>query len=94
MKPSALFINTARAAIIDEAALIEALVAGRIAGAGLDVYNREPLPPDAPILAAPNTVLTPHLGYAVRESYEMYYPQALEDIEAWLTGKPVRIIAG
>ncbi len=94
MKPSALFINTARAAIIDEAALIEALVAGRIAGAGLDVYNREPLPPDAPILGAPNTVLTPHLGYAVRESYEIYYPQALEDIEAWLTGKPVRIIAG
>lgn len=94
MKPSALFINTARAAIVDESALIDALVEGKIAGAGLDVYDREPLPPDAPILRVPNTVLTPHLGYAVRESYEIYYPQALEDIEAWLAGKPMRVIAG
>ena len=68
--------------------------AGKIAGAGLDVYSREPLPPDAPILHAPNTVLTPHLGYVTRETYEIYYPQALEDIEAWLEGAPIRVIAG
>jgi phosphoglycerate dehydrogenase-like enzyme len=92
MKQSAILINTARAAIVDEAALVEALVAGRIAGAGLDVYSREPLPPDAPILKAPNTVLTPHLGYVTRETYEIYFPQALEDIEAWIKGAPIRII--
>jgi len=92
MKPSAILINTARAAIVDEAALIEALHNGEIAGAGIDVYGREPLPPDAPILRAANTVLTPHLGYVTRESYEIYFPEALEDIEAWLAGKPIRIL--
>jgi phosphoglycerate dehydrogenase-like enzyme len=93
MKKSAILINTARAAIVDETALIDALVAGTIAGAGLDVYPREPLPPDAPILKAPNTVLTPHLGYVTRETYGLYFPQALEDIEAWLNGTPIRVIA-
>jgi len=93
MKKSAILINTARAAILDEAALIDALVAGQIAGAGLDVYSREPLPPDAPILKAPNTVLTPHLGYVTRETYAIYFPQALEDIEAWLKGAPIRLVA-
>ncbi|HMI96678.1 MAG TPA: D-2-hydroxyacid dehydrogenase family protein [Micropepsaceae bacterium] len=93
MKKSAILINTARAAIVDEAALVEALTAGRIAGAGLDVYSCEPLPPDAPILKAPNTVLTPHLGYVTRETYGVYFPQALEDIEAWINGTPIRIIA-
>jgi phosphoglycerate dehydrogenase-like enzyme len=93
MKPSAVLINTARAGIVDETALIEALNTGRIAGAGLDVYGREPLPPDAPILKAANTVLTPHLGYVTRETYEVYFSQALEDVEAWLRGAPVRIIA-
>ena len=93
MKRNAILINTARAAIVDEAALVDALVAGKIAGAGLDVYSREPLPSDAPILKAPNTVLTPHLGYVTHETYEIYFPQALEDIEAWIRGAPVRIIA-
>jgi len=93
MKRNAILINTARAAIVDEAALVDALVGGRIAGAGLDVYSREPLPSDAPILKAPNTVLTPHLGYVTRETYEIYFPQALEDIEAWIKGTPIRIIA-
>jgi phosphoglycerate dehydrogenase-like enzyme len=92
MKKSAILINTARAAIVDEAALIDALVARRIAGAGLDVYASEPLPRDAPILKAPNTVLTPHLGYVTRETYGIYFPQALEDIEAWLKGAPIRVI--
>jgi phosphoglycerate dehydrogenase-like enzyme len=93
MKPTAIFINTARAAIVDQDALLDALMTRKIAGAGLDVYDREPLPADAPILKAPNTVLTPHLGYVTRESYNVYFPQALEDIEAWLDGKPIRVIA-
>jgi phosphoglycerate dehydrogenase-like enzyme len=93
MKKDSILVNTARAAIVDEAALIDALKTGQIAGAGLDVYSREPLPPNAPILAAPNTVLTPHLGYVTRETYGIYFPQALEDIEAWITGAPIRIIA-
>ncbi|HXJ00149.1 MAG TPA: D-2-hydroxyacid dehydrogenase family protein [Micropepsaceae bacterium] len=93
MKDTAILVNTARAAIVDEAALIAALTAGTIAGAGLDVYSREPVPPDAAILKAPNTVLTPHLGYVTRETYGIYFPQALEDIEAWLKGTPIRVIA-
>ena len=92
MKKTALLVNTARAAIVDEAALIAALTERRLAGAGLDVYSREPLPADAPILKAPNTVLTPHLGYVTRETYEVYFPQALEDIEAWVKGTPIRVI--
>jgi phosphoglycerate dehydrogenase-like enzyme len=94
MKRSAILVNTARAGIVDEAALIDALTTGAIAGAGLDVYSREPLPPGAPILKAPNTVLTPHLGYVTRETYAIYFPQALEDIEAWLDGHPIRVIGG
>jgi phosphoglycerate dehydrogenase-like enzyme len=93
MKPSAFLVNTARAAIVDEQALIDALVNRKIAGAGLDVFSREPLPADALILRAPNTVLTPHLGYVTRETYEVYFPHALEDIEAWLAGKPIRVIS-
>ena len=93
MKPTAFLVNTARAAIVDEQALIDALISKKIAGAGLDVFEREPLPADAPILRAPNTVLTPHLGYVTRETYNVYFPQALEDIEAWLAGKPIRVIA-
>lgn len=94
MKPGAFLINTSRAGLIDEPALIAALKAGRIAGAALDVYEQEPLPTGAPILSAPNTLLTPHLGYATRETYQIYFPQAVEDVEAWLAGKPVRVIAG
>jgi phosphoglycerate dehydrogenase-like enzyme len=93
MKKSAILVNTARAGIVDEAALIAALKTGAIAGAGLDVHGHEPLAPDAPILKAPNTVLTPHLGYVTRETYEVYFPQALEDVEAWLNGHPIRVIA-
>jgi phosphoglycerate dehydrogenase-like enzyme len=92
MKQTAILVNTARAAIVDEAALIDALNAGQIAGAGLDVYGCEPVPADSPIVKAPNTVLTPHLGYVTRETYGIYFPQALQDIEAWLKGTPIRVI--
>ncbi len=94
MKPTAVLVNTSRAPIIDEAALVEALQSGQIAGAGLDVFEQEPLPLDALIRTAPNTVLTPHLGYATRDSYEVYFPQAVEDIEAWLAGDPIRVLEG
>jgi len=94
MKPSAYLVNTSRSPIVDQAALLAALEAGRIAGAGLDVYDREPLPPDHPILSAPRTVLTPHLGYTTHETLRVFYAQALEDIEAWLAGAPIRVLEG
>lgn len=90
MKPTALFVNTARAGLVDMGALADALKAGRIAGAGLDVYDAEPLPPGDPIRSAPNTVLTPHLGYATRENYAVFYGDAVEDVVAWSKGAPVR----
>lgn len=93
MKPSAILVNTSRAGIVDTAALVPALQSGRLAGAGIDVFDEEPLPPDAPILRAPNTVLTPHLGYVTRESYQVFFNDALEDLEAWLAGAPVRLVA-
>jgi phosphoglycerate dehydrogenase-like enzyme len=93
MKSSAILINTARASLVDERALVDALRAGTIAGAGLDVHAEEPLPSDAPIRVAPNTVLTPHLGYVTKETYDLYYSQALEDVEAWLAGKPIRVLS-
>ena len=90
MQPAACLVNTSRAGLLDEGALIGALVAGRIAGAALDVFGDEPLPPDAPILAAPNTILTPHLGYATRENYAAYFPQVVECIEGWMAGRVIR----
>ena len=74
MRPTACLVNTSRAGLVDEAALIQALVEGRIGGAALDVFDEEPLPPDAPILSAPNTILTPHLGYATREKLRRVFP--------------------
>jgi phosphoglycerate dehydrogenase-like enzyme len=92
MKRSAYLVNTSRSAIVDQAALIEALEAGRIAGAGLDVYDQEPLPAQHPILRAPRMLLTPHIGYATAETFELFYRDALEDIEAYLAGRPIRIL--
>jgi phosphoglycerate dehydrogenase-like enzyme len=68
------------------------LRAGRIAGAGLDVYDREPLPADHPLVRAPRTILTPHLGYVTEETYRVFYGEALEDIEAFLAGSPLRVL--
>lgn len=92
MKPTAFLINTSRGPIVDEAAMIGALERHTIAGAGLDVYDVEPLPLDHPLRRLPNTVLTPHVGYMSRESYTVFYAQMLEDIEAWLDGAPIRRI--
>jgi phosphoglycerate dehydrogenase-like enzyme len=92
LKPTAYLINTSRGPLVDEAALITALREKRIAGAALDVYDREPLPPDHPLLSLENTVLTPHLGYVSLQQYRMFYPQMVENIEAFLKGAPIRVI--
>ncbi len=93
MKPTAVLVNTSRGPIVEEAALIDALRARRIAGAGLDVYDTEPLPPDHPLLGLPNVVLTPHLGYVSREGLAEMYGQAVEDLAAYRRGEPIRVIA-
>jgi len=92
MKPTAHLVNTSRGPIVDEAALIAALREGRIAGAGLDVFDVEPLPADHPFRKLPNTVITPHLGYVTEETYRIFYGHALEDIQAFLRGAPVRVL--
>ena len=92
MKRSACIVNASRGPQIDLAALIAALRVGRIAGAGLDVYVQEPLPPDHSILSAPNTVLTPHLGYVTEENYRVYFQGAVEAVEGHLKGSPVRVL--
>jgi phosphoglycerate dehydrogenase-like enzyme len=94
MKPTAVLINTSRGPIIDESALIAALRQRRIAGAGLDVFDQEPLPVDHPMRHLPNTVLTPHLGYVTRNCYSVFYRHIVEDIAAFLAGCPKRVIAG
>jgi phosphoglycerate dehydrogenase-like enzyme len=92
MKPTAFLINTSRGPIVDERALLQALHDGTIAGAGLDTYDVEPLPADHPLRSAPNTVLTPHIGYVTGASYSVFYRDAVEDIAAWLRGEPLRLI--
>jgi phosphoglycerate dehydrogenase-like enzyme len=90
MKPGAILINTSRGPIVDEAALLEAVQARRIIAA-LDVFDREPLPANHPLRSAPNTVLTPHLGYGVRETWTEFYRQSVENAVAFLNGQPVRV---
>ena len=92
MKASARIINTSRAGLIDPEALSEALTNGWIAGAGLDVFDQEPIGPDHPILDLPNTLLTPHLGYVVEQNYKVFFEDALDDIDAFLQGTPVRVL--
>jgi phosphoglycerate dehydrogenase-like enzyme len=92
MKPSAVLINTSRGPIVDQGALVGALTAGTIAGAGLDVYDVEPLPLDNPLRSAPNTVLLPHLGYVTEGGYRTMYEQVVEDITAWRAGTPLRVL--
>src|SRR5712675_3789391 len=92
MKPSAILVNTSRGPICDTAAVIEALKEGRLAYAGLDVYDQEPLPINHPLRSAPNVILTPHIGYVTEENYRSSYPQIVENILAFLDGSPVRVI--
>ncbi|MCI3239290.1 D-2-hydroxyacid dehydrogenase family protein [Streptomyces spinosisporus] len=90
LKPTAYLINTSRAAIVDQDALLAVLHEGRIAGAGVDVFDTEPLPADHPMRTAPRLLATPHLGYVSRANYATYYREAVEDIRAYLDGTPVR----
>ncbi|WP_030370064.1 D-2-hydroxyacid dehydrogenase family protein [Streptomyces rimosus] len=90
LKPTAYLVNTSRAAIVDQDALLAALHEGRIAGAGIDVFDTEPLPAGHPMRTAPRLLATPHLGYVSQNNYRTYYGQAVEDIEAFLRGAPIR----
>jgi phosphoglycerate dehydrogenase-like enzyme len=92
LKPTAYLVNTSRGPVVDEAALADALRAGRLAGAGLDVFGTEPLPPDHPLRTAPRTVLTPHVGYVTAGTYQAFYGGAVEAITAFLAGRPIRVL--
>ena len=92
MKPSGFLINTSRGPIVEEAALVAALREKKIAGAGLDVYDIEPLPLEHPLRQLDNVVLTPHLGYASQQNYRAYFPGVVDDIRGFLDGKPVRVL--
>ncbi len=92
MKPSAFLINTSRGPIVDEAALLTALADKKIAGAGLDTFDTEPLPLDHPLRKMDNVVLTPHLGYVSEQNYRHYFAGVVDDIRGFLDGKPVRVM--
>ncbi|MFD7075251.1 D-2-hydroxyacid dehydrogenase family protein [Nocardioides sp. NPDC059952] len=93
MKPTAHLVNTSRAGLVDTQALVAHLGSGTIAGAGLDVYDVEPLPADDVLRHLPNVVATPHLGYVTEHNYRRFYGGAVEDIAAWLAGDPIRRLA-
>jgi phosphoglycerate dehydrogenase-like enzyme len=93
MKKTAYVVNTSRGPIIDETALIAALQSKQIAGAGLDVFDVEPLPLDHPFRKMDNVVITPHLGYVSQQNYERYYPDIVANIRGFIDGKPVRVIS-
>ena len=92
MKPDACIVNTSRAPIIDETALIQALNTGKLGGAALDVYHHEPLPKDDALRTTPNLILTPHIGYVTQETMRIFYAETLESLEAYLTGVPIRLL--
>ena len=94
MKPTAYLVNTSRGPIVEENALLDALQARKIAGAALDVFDREPLPETHPYRFLPNVLATPHVGYVTEETYRRAYAQIVADIRAWLDGKPIRALNG
>jgi phosphoglycerate dehydrogenase-like enzyme len=93
MRPSAYLINTSRGPIVNEADLIQALQEQRIAGAGLDVFEVEPLPAEHPFRTLPNVLATPHLGYVTKENYDIYFKEALENIQAYIHGSCIRMLS-
>ena len=92
MKPDAILINTARGPLVEDGALLEALESNWIRGAGIDVYDREPLPADDPIRQQTKALLTPHLGYSVRETFESFHRETVENLDGWLNGNPKRLM--
>jgi phosphoglycerate dehydrogenase-like enzyme len=94
MKETAYLVNTSRGPIVDEFALIAALEQRKIAGAALDVFDEEPLPQGHPFRYLPNVLATPHIGYVTEKTYRAAFPETVEDIRAWLDGKPVRVLTG
>jgi phosphoglycerate dehydrogenase-like enzyme len=92
MQPTSYLVNTSRAGIVDTAALVAALESGAIAGAAADVFDSEPATADAPLLGAPRTVLTPHIGYVTAEEFRLFYGDVVDDIAGWLAGSPVRTL--
>lgn len=94
MKPDAYLVNTSRGPVVNESALIEACRTGIIGGAAVDVYSEEPLPVDHPLRTTPRLHATPHIGYVIREVYDVYYREMVEDIVAFLDGDPIRILTG
>ena len=92
MKPGAIVVNISRGPIVDEEALIAALRSGRLAGAGLDVFDREPLPADHPLRSLENVVVTPHIGYVTEQGFRTAWPRMAEDVAAYLAGSPIRVV--
>ena len=92
MKKTAFLINTSRGPIVNEDDLIIALSTNIIAGAGIDVYEKEPLPANHKLRFVPNTLLLPHIGYVTAENYSIFYTQMVENLEAYILGKPIRLI--
>jgi phosphoglycerate dehydrogenase-like enzyme len=93
MKPDAYLVNTSRGPIVEETALLDAVRTGVIAGAGIDVFDEEPLPADHPYRTEPRILATPHVGYVTRESYQVFYEGVVESIEAWRDGAPIRLLS-
>ncbi len=94
MKPTAYLVNTSRGPIVDVDALLDAVQSGAIAGAAVDVHDPEPLPVDHPIRSEPRILATPHIGYVTAQTYRIFYEGVVEDIEAWVAGAPIRVLAG